>query len=82
MPERRQAQRTITLICAVADRKLRKPVVAPIGGYSTSRPSSRSVMRYQGHGQVRRTFCGLIAVGDRRHDDHHRVVVTLLRWRG
>jgi hypothetical protein len=32
MPERRQAQRTITLICAVADRKLHKPVVAPIGG--------------------------------------------------
>jgi len=27
-------------------------------------------MRYQGHGQVYWAFCGLIAVGDRRHDDH------------
>src|SRR5207247_5546493 len=42
------------------------------------RHPSRSVMSYHGHGQVRRTFCGLIAVDDRRHDDdHHRVVLDI-----
>src|SRR5260370_538788 len=41
------------------------------------RHRSRSVMTCQYHGQVRRTSCGPISAGGRRHDEHHRVIVSI-----
>jgi len=44
------------------------------GGRGTS---PRSVTTCRHHGQVRQTSGGLISVGGRRRDEHHRVIVNI-----
>jgi hypothetical protein len=41
------------------------------------RRRSRSVTTWLHQGQVRRTSCGLISTGGRRHDEHQRVIVNI-----